>query len=93
MLFFIHNFKFSEILFTMAKLVTLDLVREGAVAVIDKLNVSELKIYKRLLELGFVKGTKLEVIKKTKQVLLVGIRGYTLAIDKKITEQIDCFEV
>ena len=40
--------------------------------------------HKRLLELGFIKGTRVEIIKRTKDALLIGIRGYVIALDKDV---------
>lgn len=49
--------------------------------------------HKRLMELGFVSGTKIEVLKKTKGVSLVGLRGFAVALDKEILSKIKVWKV
>ena len=77
----------------MGKLVNLDNLNVGQGAVIEGFKDIELRKAKRLVELGFVKGTKIVLIKRTKDVFLVGIRGFSMALDKKIANQIYCVEV
>lgn len=45
---------------------------------------------KRMVELGFVKGTlvKIEAIAPKKRTILVGIRGYTLALSEDICKNV-----
>jgi len=51
--------------------------------------------HKRLIELGFVKGTKLEVIKNhfKQGIVVIGIRGFTLCLDYALAEGVFVWKI
>ena len=67
----------------MAKLTKLKDLKNNKCVISNIQNMQEEK-HKRLLELGFIKGTRVEIIKRTKDTLLIGIRGYVIALDKDV---------
>ncbi len=48
--------------------------------------------HKRLVELGFVFGEKVVILKKNKNLVIVGIRGYSLCLDKRLSGSIKVFK-
>ncbi len=61
-------------------------LKQGQIGVIEKIENIEIKKHKRLIELGFINGEKIECIKKSKDTMLVAVRGCSLAIDKNIAD-------
>lgn len=59
-------------------------VNKGERAVITGIDGLNIKRIKRLYELGFAKNEVVEVLKKNKNIILVGIRGYAICLDKEI---------
>ena len=76
----------------MNKLIELCFAKDGGIVVFENIKDIETKMHKRLIELGFVKGTKINVIKKTKELILVGIRGFSISLDYKLCEKIFVWE-
>lgn len=74
----------------MANIYDLTKTKSGEVVVLNKIEGIELKTHKRLIELGFVSGTKIKVIKVNKQakLILIGLRGFTLSMDFLIASKI-----
>ena len=62
----------------------------GEGGVIDKVITSNLKIKRRLLELGFVSGTRVSVLSRSSlgEVILVEIIGYCISIRKSLANYI-----
>ena len=74
----------------MENLCYLNQIEQGSLCVIhDKVGL-DLARHKRLIELGFVNGTKLKVIKNSKKakILLVGLRGFSISLDYDLAEKI-----
>lgn len=64
-------------------------VKTGETVVLSEVQVDNIKKHKRLIELGFVKNTKITMLKNHKpNGILVGIRGYSLALDNKLADSI-----
>ena len=76
----------------MENLVKLCEVRENQEVVLCEVEGVEIKKAKRLIELGFVKQAKIYLLKKTKGLILVGIRGSYIAIDEEIAKGIKVFK-
>lgn len=49
------------------------------------------KIKRRLLDLGFIEGTKIRLVRKSmlNKVVLLELRGYVLSLQKKIAEFVE----
>lgn len=76
----------------MNNLVRLSELKQGEQAVLYKIEGLEKAKHKRLLELGFVSGTPLYCIKSNaRQGLIVGIRSFTLCLDKYLCDKIMVF--
>lgn len=71
------------------KIMKLSDIKQDGSAVLESIDKIEEKKQKRLLELGFVEGTKIKVLKKSKGLLLIGVRGYSIALDQEITDKIN----
>lgn len=71
------------------KIMKLSDIKQDGSAVLESIDKIEEKKQKRLLELGFVEGTKMKVLNKSKGLLLIGVRGYSIALDKEITDNIN----
>ena len=65
-------------------------LKTGDKAVLSRIEGVEISRHKRLIELGLVGGAKIEVLKKEKNIMLVGVRGYALSLDGLVT---NCIEV
>ena len=64
----------------------------GQVVKIKKINENcPIKIKRRLLDLGFIEGINIKLLRKSilSKVLLIEIRGYTLSLQRKIAEYIE----
>lgn len=79
----------------MRKLIWLDMeiiklseVRSGEECLIHKVEVEDNAKHKRLCELGFCAGLKVYVMKKTKNMMLVGALGCCFSIDKTLAGKI-----
>ncbi len=72
----------------MANLIPLNKLSVGETAIIDRLENIETKKRKRLNEMGFFCGAKIVVLKKLRSVLIVGIRGFALCLDRETAENI-----
>lgn len=74
----------------MENIVKLSSLKEKQKAVIYKLELKQEKICRRLIELGFVKNEKIEVVKNLRKgkTMLIAIRGFILSIDYFIAEGI-----
>ena len=68
--------------------VLLSSLKERDACVLTGINNIEKTKHKRLIELGFVYGEKLEVLKKNKNFLIIGIRGYCLCLDFSLANSI-----
>lgn len=68
---------------------TLFELNKGDKGVINNVFGMEEKKIKRLIELGFVPFEKVEVINKQKNIILLGIRGYAICLDKQIASHIE----
>ena len=71
------------------KIMKLSDIKQDGSAVLESIDKIEEKKQKRLLELGFVEGTKIKVLKKSTGLLLIGVRGYSIVLDKEITDKIN----
>ena len=58
--------------------------------VLSEIRGLEIAKHKRLVELGFVQGTKIEILKNSRKAktMVIGIRGYTISIDYLLAENI-----
>ena len=74
----------------MNKELNLSQINDNSLVVITKIEGLDLKIHKRLIELGFVLNTKIKIIKNNKKskIMLVGLRGYVLSLDFFIASKI-----
>ena len=72
----------------MTNIVSLSSLIEKERCVISKIEQIEVAKHKRLIELGFVKDEKLEVLKKNKNLMIVGLRGYSLCLDCSLAASI-----
>jgi len=74
----------------MAFIYDLTKTKSGELVVLKEINGLEVKTHKRLVELGFVSGVKIKVIKINKQakLVLIGLRGFTLSMDFLIASKI-----
>ena len=59
---------------------------------ISSLNIQDIKIKRRICDLGLYSGQVVKVLKKSilKKVILISVKNYTLCIQTKIA---DCIEV
>lgn len=73
---------------------TLNQVGAGCYCFINTISGLDLHKHKRLIELGFISGTKVMVLKNSKssKTMVIGIRGYTLSIDYMLAEKILVWE-
>lgn len=76
----------------MNNLIKLCDVKVGEVVVLHQILGVENRLHKRLVELGFVKGSKILVIKKSKDVLLVSVREVAFGIDSSLAKFINVWE-
>jgi len=69
---------------------TLNLIEQEKVCVIDSLFDLKQDLHKRLIEMGFVTGAKISVIKNKKRakIMLISIRGYLLSLDYFIAQRV-----
>ena len=74
----------------MENIVKLSSLKEKETSVIFLVEEIEQKMNRRLIELGFVKNEKVEVIKNLKKGknMLISIRGYVLSLDYFIASKI-----
>ena len=73
----------------MSKVVNLSLLKTKTKARVLGVKNLETSLHKRLIELGILQGEKIEVLKNSKNnLLLIGTRGYSLSIDCRIAEKI-----
>ena len=65
-------------------------LNEGQVSSIYKVEDINSKMNRRLIELGFVKNEKVEVIKNLRKAktMLICIRGYVLSLDYTVTNKV-----
>jgi len=79
----------------MEKIVKLLELENGAHTAVYKVNEFDKKMNRRLIELGFVKNEKIEVIKNLKKSksMLISIRGYVLSLDYIIAERVMVWKV
>lgn len=62
--------------------------RSGEECLIAKVDVQDESKHKRLCELGFCSGLKVFVLKKTKNMMIVGALGCCFSIDKTLAGKI-----
>lgn len=70
------------------KIINLTQALGGKEYLIYKVNISDVAKHKWLCELGFCEGLKLVVVKKTRNLLIVGALGCCFSIDNTLAEQI-----
>jgi DtxR family Mn-dependent transcriptional regulator len=68
-------------------IVPLSILKIGEKGRISKIECSE-KIFKRLLDMGLIPNTPIEVIAKSSGTIEITVRGSKLAIGKEISEKI-----
>jgi len=69
-------------------LATLDEVPEGSRAVVVDVAEQGWGLRKRLLEMGLVPGTTVEVVRNSRGPILVRVRGATLALGRGLARKI-----
>ncbi len=69
---------------------TLNMLHPGEVGTVDKILTSDAKLKMRLLELGLLKGTSIEMIRFAPlgDPIEIKIRGYRLSIRKEEAESV-----
>lgn len=70
------------------EIIKLSDARNGEECLIYKVDVQDNAKHKRLCELGFCAGLKVFVLKKTKNMMLVGALGCCFSIDKTLASRI-----
>ena len=66
-------------------------LKSDEIGVLYRIENLEKAKHKRLIEMGFVSDAKLEVLRKNKNIVLVGVRGFTLCLDKRLAEAIKVY--
>ena len=74
----------------MESVIKLSEVKNSKFVVVESIEDLEFRLHKRLVDMGFVKGTKVDIIKndKKRKLVLVGIRGFTISLDYFICSRI-----
>lgn len=72
------------------KRIRLSDLKEEKVGVVQGIVLCDIEKHKRLIELGFVSYTKVEMLKNDRRAksVVVGVRGYALALDYTIADGI-----
>ena len=79
----------------MENFVKLNSLKNGEKTIVYNIINFDEKMNYRLIELGFVKGEKIEIIKNFKKAknMLIVIRGYVLSLDYSLAEKIIVYGV
>ena len=79
----------------MENIIELIKLKGGQSSAVYSVNEFDKKMNRRLIELGFVKNEKIEVIKNLKKSksMLIAIRGYVLSLDYIIAEKVLVWKV
>ena len=64
-------------------------IKTNEIACIKELNIKDRGLKLRLMEMGFVKNTKLKIIYKNKDSMILKIRDYDVAFSTNILDQIE----
>lgn len=72
----------------MEKIMPLFDVKPGRVGVLARIDGVEKNKHKRLIELGFYEGARLEVLVRRPNIAIVGVRGYAMSLDRTLMEKI-----
>lgn len=67
---------------------SLNNLKEGEKGAVLSISNLENRIVKRLIEMGFVHGEKIEVIRRLNGLIIVGLRSFALAIDSMLASKI-----
>ena len=63
-------------------------LKQGDKCVIQKLDIQDTAKKKRMIELGFCSGLKVQILKTSKELMLVGVLGCSYSIDKDLASKI-----